>query len=99
MIDEMTGEPKTMRVPLWMMKVASGMLLVLSIGATASILVFFAWLVWLTALLGGNIKETKKLRSELHNVNKQASSQREEVVKGIEEVKKAITEGPMGEKK
>jgi septal ring factor EnvC (AmiA/AmiB activator) len=78
---------KMVRVPVWVVRVTSGLIVILTAGTAAAFLLVVLWIVLLTIGLTGHRAEVKKARIEIKKLEEAAAKQR---VKNTAELKEEL---------
>lgn len=77
---------KMVRVPVWVVRVASGMMMILTFSAAASVVLFLVVLMWCVMAIVNQNKRIEKLNKEFTKEAKAASKERARVVEDIEKI-------------
>jgi Na+-transporting methylmalonyl-CoA/oxaloacetate decarboxylase gamma subunit len=81
---------KMVRVPVWVVRVTSGLLIIMGAGAVAACLVFFLVLLWCIGAIVNQNKRIERLTTEFRKEAKSASIERDRVIESVENVQKAV---------
>lgn len=81
---------KMVRVPVWVVRVASGLLIMMGAGTVAAGVLFFVVLLWCIGAIVSQNKRIEILTREFKKEAKSASIERDRVIESVEKVEKAV---------